>query len=70
GGTPDDLRAFVDHEVATGTLVLQPDPENLLAQLRSPGLGSLFASPQLTPPWLWDIGDATQLVYGLTFQRR
>lgn len=35
-----------------------------------PPLAALIDAPSLTQPWLWDLGDATQLVYGLVFQRR
>ena len=65
----DDLQSFVRREIETGRAALDPDPANLLAQLRSPGLGSLFASLELTNPWLWNTGNAIQLVYGLVFLR-
>ena len=46
-----------------------PDPALVLAQLRSPGLSALVASPTLTPPWRWDLGDVEQLVYAIEFAR-
>lgn len=49
--------------------VMRPNPQTLLAQLKSPGLGMLFDDPQLTAPWLWEIRDGLQLVYGLAFGR-
>jgi len=70
GQPPDALPSFVARELNASSFVLQPDPDNLLLQLQSPGLGSLFASPRLTQPWLWDIRDGIQLVYGLMFERR
>lgn len=64
-----ELAAFVSGEVEAGRAVLDPDPTNLLAQLSSPGWGTLFRSPELSQPWLWDTGHAIQLVYGIVFQR-
>lgn len=46
-----------------------PLPLALLAQLQLPGMASLVQEPQLTSPWSWDVGDAVQLVYGLSFRR-
>jgi len=44
-------------------------PAALLGQLQLPGMASLVREPRLTSPWSWDLGDAVQLVYGLTFWR-
>jgi hypothetical protein len=62
-----DLQAFVMREVDPQRM--RPDPWNLVRQLSAPGLGSLFSSPRLTSPWLWDIQTDHQLVYGLAFER-
>jgi hypothetical protein len=62
------LAAFVAERVQRGTLELSPDPRSLVAWLNAPGLAGLVASPQVTLPWLWDLGDVRQLVYGLTFR--
>jgi hypothetical protein len=32
-------------------------------------MASMVQEPRLTCPWLWDLGDALQLVYGLQFRR-
>jgi hypothetical protein len=70
------LAAFADESsealvsfVARSTACLQPRPETLLEQLRSPSVADLFARPALTSPWLWRLDDALQLVYALVFQR-
>jgi hypothetical protein len=62
------LQAFVERSQAEGALELSPDPRSLLAWFGAPGLASLVESSALTPPWLWDLGDVRQLVYGLTFR--
>jgi hypothetical protein len=66
--SPEQLRAFVAQATELGTLSLRPTPRDLLLQLGSPGLGSLVRDPELGAPWLWDLGDATQLVYSLRFR--
>lgn len=48
---------------------MTPDPELLLGQLRSPGLAALVASPTLSEPWQWNLGDVEQLVYAIEFVR-
>jgi hypothetical protein len=63
-----ELAAFVSQQVERGTLALNPDPRSLLAWLEAPGLRRLVASPRVEEPWLWDLSDARQLVYGLTFR--
>jgi hypothetical protein len=40
-----------------------------MAQLGAPGLSKLVASPRLSSPWLWDLGETRQLVYALEFDR-
>ncbi len=32
-------------------------------------MASMVQQPRLTAPWLWNLGDAVQLVYGLQFRR-
>jgi hypothetical protein len=55
--------------VARSAARLQPKPDALLDQLRTPGLAALFARPALTTPWLWRLDDTLQLVYALVFRR-
>jgi hypothetical protein len=64
-----ELEAAVATEVAAGNITLQPHPTTLLEQLQFPGMASMVQEPRLTPPWLWNLGDAVQLVYGLLFRR-
>jgi hypothetical protein len=64
-----ELEAAVDTEVAAGNMILQPHPMTLLQQLQFPGMASMVREPQLTAPWLWNLGDGVQLVYGLQFRR-
>lgn len=63
-----ELAAFVDEQLRVGALGLNPDPRSLQAWLEAPGLRSLVASPRVVEPWLWDLGEVRQLVYGLTFR--
>jgi hypothetical protein len=63
-----ELGAFVDGQVLRGAMGLNPDPRSLLAWLQAPGLAGLVASPRVVEPWLWDLGEVRQLVYGLTFR--
>ncbi|HET6284962.1 MAG TPA: hypothetical protein VFH73_28655, partial [Polyangia bacterium] len=63
------LEAAVATEVASGDIALQPHPMALLQQLEFPGMASMVQEPRLTAPWLWNLGDAVQLVYGLHFRR-
>jgi hypothetical protein len=63
------LEAAVDTEVAAGNITLQLHPTALLKQLQFPGMASMVREPRLTAPWLWNLGDAVQLVYGLLFRR-
>jgi hypothetical protein len=64
-----ELAATVDAEVAAGSIFLQPHPTTLLQQLQFPGMAPMVREPRLTAPWLWNLGDALQLVYGLSFRR-
>jgi hypothetical protein len=64
-----ELGAAVDTEVASGNIALHPHPTALLEQLQFAGMASMVQGPRLTAPWLWDVGDAVQLVYGLVFRR-
>jgi hypothetical protein len=63
-----ELAAFVDERVKSGALGLNPDPRSLLAWLEAPGLRGLVAGARVVDPWLWDLGEVRQLVYGLTFR--
>ena len=63
----NDLQMFVMREIDRDRL--RPDPWNLARQLAARGPMNLFASPRLTPPWLWDIRTGLQLVYALAFDR-
>lgn len=64
----EGIQTFVEEQQASGALELSPDPQALVAWLRAPGLQALVAEPRVTLPWLWDLGDARQLVYGVTFR--
>jgi hypothetical protein len=64
-----ELASFVDRQRRQGEITLSPDPEVFVSQLGAPGLASLVSQPTLTTPWLWNLGDAVQLVYGLVFRR-
>ena len=64
-----ELQAFVEQQVASEQVSLNPAPSELLAHLTGSGLGAALAHVRITPPWLWDIKSAQQLVYGLSFQR-
>jgi len=46
---------------------LTPDPAQVLAQLRAPGLAALVASPALSQPWQWQLGSVAQTVYAIDF---
>jgi hypothetical protein len=63
-----ELEQYVTEQVRAGALALHPDPQSLVGWLAAPGLSRLVAQPQVTRPWLWDLGDARQLVYALTFR--
>jgi hypothetical protein len=64
-----ELHAFVADGLARGKLDLNPDPRSLLGWFAAPGMRGAVAAAQLTEPWLWDLGNVRQLVYGLTFSR-
>jgi hypothetical protein len=63
-----ELERYVAEQVQSGQLALHPDPQSLLTWLAAPGLSRLVAGPQVSQPWLWDLGDVRQLVYALTFR--
>jgi hypothetical protein len=63
-----ELAEFVAEQVGRGAVALNPDPRSLLAWLQAPGLRSLVAAPRVVEPWLWDLGEVRQLVYGHTFR--
>ena len=62
-------RGILAFDVQTQDGVVIPDPQAVLAQLRSPGLAALVADPVLAAPWKWNLGDVEQLVYALEFRR-
>ena len=62
-------RGILAFDVQDQDGALSPDPQLLLAQLRSPGLASLVAEPTLSEPWQWNLGDVEQLVYAVEFIR-
>lgn len=64
-----ELGSFVSAAVSDGRLALHPDPRSLLAWLKAPGLAALVSGARVTEPWLWDLGEVRQLVYGLVFRR-
>jgi hypothetical protein len=64
-----ELEAFVAGQVQAGELRLHPDPRSLRAWFAAPGLASVVADTHVVPPWLWDLGEVRQLVYGLVFTR-
>ena len=67
GKSEKELQDFVDGALESGTLMLRPDPYQVLMQLSSPGLRTMVAEPSLSPPWIWNLGAEAQLVYGLSF---
>lgn len=64
-----ELAEFVAGQVQRGALGLNPDPRSLLEWLSAPGLRGLVTGASVEGPWLWDLGEVRQLVYGLTFRR-
>jgi len=69
GDDPAALEAFLGQHVARGGTPPNPAPEALLARLRAPGMERFAEAARLTPPWLWNLGPETQLVYALVFRR-
>ena len=67
GKTAAELAAFIDEALAEGSLFLKHQPQQLLAQLAAPGLKNLVSEPKLGAPWLWRLGQDTQLVFSLEF---
>jgi hypothetical protein len=69
GMSPDDedaLEEVVCELSARGSIV---HPSEMVRRLSSPALAPFIEAPRLTRPWLWNTG-VTQLVYGLSFDRR
>ncbi len=64
-----ELAAFAEAEHSRGRLAFEPAPENVVALLKSPGLAALASEPEVGLPWLWDLGDALQLVYSVGFRK-
>jgi hypothetical protein len=69
GRSGAELQSAIDAQALAGSVSLHPQPTTLLSQLQFPGMASMVQEPRLTYPWLWDLGDAQQLVYGLQFRR-
>jgi hypothetical protein len=69
GSSSAELGKFVSAGVSAGSFALHPDPRSLVTWLGAPGLLPLVREPRLTDPWLWDLGEVRQLVYGLIFRR-
>ncbi len=62
-------RGILAFDVQAQDGVLTPEPQAVLAQLRSPGLATLVANARLTDPWHWNLGDVEQRVYAIEFGR-
>jgi hypothetical protein len=60
------LEEVVCEHSARGSIV---HPSEMVRRLSAPELAPFIELPRLTGPWLWNTGD-TQLVYGLSFDRR
>lgn len=60
-------RGILAFDVQEQDGVVTPDPELVLAQLRSPGLAGLVGAPQLSEPWQWRLGSILQSVYAIEF---
>jgi hypothetical protein len=63
------LKAAVEFGVRAGNMVLHPDPDTMLAQIRHSRVAAPEPAPRLTDPWLWNTGAALRLVYALGFRR-
>jgi hypothetical protein len=69
GMSADDAAALeevVCEHSARGSIV---HPSEMVQRLSASALAPFIELPRLTRPWLWNTGD-TQLVYGLSFDRR
>lgn len=62
-------RGILAFDVQEQAGAVSPDPEQVLAQLRSPGLAALVASARLSEPWVWQLGSVAQTVYAIEFER-
>jgi hypothetical protein len=69
GKTSQQLAAFLDSALDEGSLYLKHQPEQLLAQLSSPGLKGLVSAAEIGAPWLRRVGHGTELVFSLAFDR-
>ncbi len=67
GKSSEQLEAFIEEALNDGSLYLKHQPQQLLAQLSSPGLKSMVSEPNIGTPWLWRLGQDTQLVFSLAF---
>jgi len=65
-----ELQAAVDAWSQSGTVTLQPDPADLLAQIGALGIATPEPAPSVTGPWLWDSGAASHLVYAVSFRKQ
>ncbi len=67
GSSTEALEAFVAAAREADELYLRPEPRHIYMQLSAPGLRQLVSEPELGSPWLWELGQDTQLVYSLQF---
>jgi hypothetical protein len=69
-GVPsDDADALEDVARRLSANGLMAHPSEIVRRLSSPSLAPFLEAPRLSRPWLWNTGT-TQLVYGLSFDRR
>lgn len=64
----EDALAELDGVEETAWICRPPDILEALEAV--PPLVALVQAPDLSAPWLWDLGDAIQLVYAVVFKRR
>jgi hypothetical protein len=71
GVARDQLEDALAEVEATYDVEWSFHPADILEAVETaPPLVALIDSPCLTQPWLWDLGDAIQVVYALVFNRR
>jgi hypothetical protein len=63
----ETVASAIDQHLSHGAWTLHPDPRQLTRELDA--LPALVKAPRLTQPWLWNLGEATQLVYAIVFER-
>jgi hypothetical protein len=64
-----ELASTLAARIASGAIAPNPDPQALAALLQSGRISPTVERPQITEPWLWDLGSTVQLVYGVLFRR-